>query len=319
MENKQPLLSICIPTYNRALVLKESLESLEEVMDDPAIQVIVVDNASTDNTSQIVEPYMNRILYFRNNENIGGDMNILRCYIISKDISKYVCVLGDSYRLCRDNLKTIMAKLREDVYHLVINGANRGHSVMPMDFHNCDDVLSNCGGGMDLTGTIIINTDAVDEKFYSKYLKTNFIHWGMCFEYIASIKDLHCTSITQYYIKFTQLHRSNTWYSKSIEIFVNGWVETINMLPSEKYTTKSKLKAMKDHDRLTGIFRWSQLTEMRFQNKYNSTIYEKYRDNLNKALASPTIGKIIAYSPLWILKVLLAIKQAKSFIVGSAR
>ena len=81
MENKQPLLSICIPTRNRADVLKLCLKSIVE---DPAfsdeIEVLVSDNCSTDNTEDTVLSYSvkyQNIKYFKNDTDVGADRNIL--------------------------------------------------------------------------------------------------------------------------------------------------------------------------------------------------------------------------------------------------
>ena len=81
MENKHPLLSICIPTKNRAEVLNQCLKSIVE---NPAfsddIEIVVSDNCSTDNTKNIVLSYSEscqNIKYFRNETDVGADRNIL--------------------------------------------------------------------------------------------------------------------------------------------------------------------------------------------------------------------------------------------------
>lgn len=82
MENKQPLLSICIPTRNRADVLKLCLKSIVE---DPAfssneIEVLVSDNCSTDNTEEMILSYSEKypnVKYIKNETDVGGDRNIL--------------------------------------------------------------------------------------------------------------------------------------------------------------------------------------------------------------------------------------------------
>ncbi|NNM67404.1 MAG: glycosyltransferase family 2 protein [Spirochaetales bacterium] len=71
------LLSLCIPTYNRSESLKYTLESLVQ---DPAfngneaLEVVISDNASTDDTAQVAKKYAEafpgRIRYHRNPENI---------------------------------------------------------------------------------------------------------------------------------------------------------------------------------------------------------------------------------------------------------
>lgn len=52
MENKRPLLSICIPTYNRAEILDKTLFLLFSNPDFNVdeIEVVVSDNCSTDHT-----------------------------------------------------------------------------------------------------------------------------------------------------------------------------------------------------------------------------------------------------------------------------
>ncbi len=74
-----PLVSICIPTYNRANVIRRAIDSaLSQTYKN--IEVIVVDNASTDNTEEIVASYTDpRLSYVRNSENLGMFGNLNRC------------------------------------------------------------------------------------------------------------------------------------------------------------------------------------------------------------------------------------------------
>lgn len=65
-------ISIIIPTFNRANYLKHAIESALS-QDYEEIEVIVSDNASTDETPEIVKKYFKdkRFNYFRNQQNIG--------------------------------------------------------------------------------------------------------------------------------------------------------------------------------------------------------------------------------------------------------
>ena len=80
MGNSLPLVSIAIPTYNRANgYLREALQaSLGQSY--PAIEIIVSDNFSSDNTEEVVKSYSDsRIRYFRQSENIGANNNFNFC------------------------------------------------------------------------------------------------------------------------------------------------------------------------------------------------------------------------------------------------
>jgi glycosyltransferase involved in cell wall biosynthesis len=64
-----PLISVVIPTYNRAHVLPASLDSaLGQTY--PRLEIVVVDDGSTDGTEAVVAPYRDRIVYVRQ-ENRG--------------------------------------------------------------------------------------------------------------------------------------------------------------------------------------------------------------------------------------------------------
>lgn len=70
MKPNKPRVSIVIPTYNRADMVVECLESVfTQTYTD--YEVIVVDDGSTDNTEEILKPYHARIKYIRH-ENKGN-------------------------------------------------------------------------------------------------------------------------------------------------------------------------------------------------------------------------------------------------------
>lgn len=92
------LVSVCIPTFNQARYISETIESvLNQTFVD--FELIIVDNASTDHTEEIVSGFSDpRISYFRNNSNIGMVRNWNRCLELAN--GKYVTILSsdDRYR-----------------------------------------------------------------------------------------------------------------------------------------------------------------------------------------------------------------------------
>lgn len=91
-----PLVSICIPTYNRAGMINRAIESaLGQTYRN--IEVIVVDNASSDNTAAVVVSYVDeRLTYVKNERNLGLFGNFNRC--IELATGKYLHILhSDDY------------------------------------------------------------------------------------------------------------------------------------------------------------------------------------------------------------------------------
>ena len=108
--NKSPLLSLCIPTYNRSMYLQDALES---IINDPAfcddIEIVISDNASTDNTQQIIIGFQQKydnIHYYRNAENIGFDGNFLS--VLQKANGKYIRLFNDILRFKEGGLKKML-------------------------------------------------------------------------------------------------------------------------------------------------------------------------------------------------------------------
>ncbi len=74
-----PLVCICIPTYNAAETVHETLKSILHQTYSNLV-VHVSDNASTDATLSIIESIGDsRVIIHRNKENIGGEGNFNRC------------------------------------------------------------------------------------------------------------------------------------------------------------------------------------------------------------------------------------------------
>jgi Glycosyl transferase family 2 len=85
--------TIAIPTYGRSQLLKASLKSaLSQDYDD--FQVVVLDNASTDNTEEVVRSFADsRVTYSKNESNIGLFRNWNRAIEINS--SPYLNILQD--------------------------------------------------------------------------------------------------------------------------------------------------------------------------------------------------------------------------------
>jgi glycosyltransferase involved in cell wall biosynthesis len=79
----RPLVSILIPTYNRAKFLGRCIESAL-VQDYQNKEIIVVDNASTDNTRELLIPYADSITVIFSEENRGPVRNWRRALTYAK-------------------------------------------------------------------------------------------------------------------------------------------------------------------------------------------------------------------------------------------
>lgn len=101
-----PFFSIVIPSYNRASSIKESIDSVL-TQSFKSFEVIVVDDASTDNTQEVMEEYSAnpQVLYHRN------EVNLERCRSRNKgfDLSngQYICCLDSDDLFLENHLQSL--------------------------------------------------------------------------------------------------------------------------------------------------------------------------------------------------------------------
>ena len=130
-KNHMPLLSIVICTYNRPLLLMRALNSvIKQTFKD--CQIIVIDDASTDNTKEVVKEYIDLnmgVEYYRNDHNLGVTKSRNRGCSIAK--GKYIAML-DSDDWWSDNDK--LAK------QVAILEANPQIGVLGTGINMCDDL-----------------------------------------------------------------------------------------------------------------------------------------------------------------------------------
>lgn len=91
----QPLVSLCLPTYNRAAALRECLCSIRQIAYAP-LEVIISDNSSEDDTPAVCREAMRddpRIRYVRQPRNLGlyGNHNVC----ISESRGELLCFFHD--------------------------------------------------------------------------------------------------------------------------------------------------------------------------------------------------------------------------------
>jgi len=109
--HKQPLISFCIPTYNRAPFLAETLKSIL-AQAGPDIEIVISDNASTDGTEAIVADFKKNysaVQYARNESNLGYDRNLLRAIGLAR--GEYIWLFGSDDLLKEGAIEAVREKI----------------------------------------------------------------------------------------------------------------------------------------------------------------------------------------------------------------
>lgn len=121
--DKNILLTISIPTFNRSKELKLQLDNIHSILldtiDSMNVEILVSDNCSNDSTSDVVESFLKlstkyKFTYVRNSSNLGSDMNFIMA--ITKASGRFVWAMSDDDLIEKDSIQyllTILSKNKE--------------------------------------------------------------------------------------------------------------------------------------------------------------------------------------------------------------
>jgi glycosyltransferase involved in cell wall biosynthesis len=147
MSNK-PLVSIGLPTYNRAAALGRAIESVLK-QDYENIELLISDNASTDETEAIclrAARHDDRLKYLRQQTNQGGIPNFRA--VLTKSSGEFFMWLGDDDWLDRSYIARCMETLTEHPDYALVCGEARYYQDDRLEFDGeIIDLLQPSGVG----------------------------------------------------------------------------------------------------------------------------------------------------------------------------
>ncbi|WP_020168555.1 MULTISPECIES: glycosyltransferase family 2 protein [Methylotenera] len=193
------ILSIAIPTYNRANWLKLCLDELlpQVIAVGNNVDVTVYDNASPDNTAEVVQTYLDSGLslnYVRNAENIGSDRNIAQCFNFAK--GRYVLILGDDDVVLEGALRKLTDLLSAGNYGAVFisaYGYNNNFKkekpkqsvVKPLAFESNNAFVEKCATNAAFISSLVINRNSMMGIDANQFVGTALVQTYLFYEAIS--------------------------------------------------------------------------------------------------------------------------------------
>ncbi|MFA6312426.1 MAG: glycosyltransferase family 2 protein [Sterolibacterium sp.] len=155
-EKGERRLSIYIPTFNRAACLRQLLgeieDQLKEIKNRNDIEIVVSDNASQDNTEEVIREAKCKgvvDLYIRNDVNVGPDRNFLAAGRLTS--GRYV------WLLCDDDLPSTNSL--QEVMSLIANYSNLGMFYLNRTKEEMTEVITSANGLRQLTSTGVLSAN----------------------------------------------------------------------------------------------------------------------------------------------------------------
>lgn len=118
-------LAICIPTYNRGAFIEQAIRSIAANMPASGVEMIVIDNCSTDDTEAVVGrllPEIAHLRYFRRDVNVGADRNIVETAEFTQ--ADYFWVFGSDDTMPAGAIDLVLHAMADDKANVILGDAN---------------------------------------------------------------------------------------------------------------------------------------------------------------------------------------------------
>jgi len=312
------LISICIPTYNRESLLKESLVKLISQIREFSIAIYISDNSSSDNTEEVVKELSNNykyIFYHKNSKNIGLDRNFESVLRMSK--TKYSWLLGDDDAIRTESITQILESISNNNYDFVVlNGGFenkpfvRVKDIQTQIYKDRNLILSELGWHMTWMSSLIFNKKSIEKMDFSPHYDSLFSHIGAIFNFLSK-KD--CINV--YWLNKPVFYPTSkaifSWSSMIFKVFGKNWTDIIINLP-ENYSKDSKINCIKKHGLESGLFTLVGFLNLRSKNAFNFKSFLEYRLYFYYITNTPT--SILFFISIFPVKILYSFAFSLKYI-----
>jgi glycosyltransferase involved in cell wall biosynthesis len=169
------MVSVLMLTYMQEAYIQRAIEGVLEQQTNFQFKLIIGDDASPDNTSQIVErykeKYADKIVYVRNKENLGMMKNFMNIYSLAS--TKYIAICeGDDYWCEVNKLQKQVSFLEANpeysicfhqVYILKSNGHMKISPLNPYTEEKIFDIYDLAQGNLMHTPSVVFRNNLCNE------------------------------------------------------------------------------------------------------------------------------------------------------------
>jgi glycosyltransferase involved in cell wall biosynthesis len=305
---KTPLLSICIATFNRAEYIGETLESIiPQVTDD--VEIVIVDGASTDNTSSIVRHYIEvckQIHYIQLPSKGGVDQDFCKAVEYAK--GEYCWLFTDDDLLKAGAIEQVLFEISKGYSLIIVNSEvwNQDFTTLIFEKHLSDKAqtvyephefevfFQHCVSYLSFIGAVVIKKNIWKERDKDSYFGTGFVHIGVIFQ---KLLPTTIRVITKPYIKIR--YGNAQWSSRKFEIWMIQWPMLLWSFDVISQTSKQNIIAREPWRNLKELFVYRSLSA------YNIKVLQKLISNYTISYLWLFFAKCISLFPVKLAKRIL--------------
>jgi glycosyltransferase involved in cell wall biosynthesis len=299
-----PVLSLCIATYNRSGFIGETLNSIVHQLTNE-VEVVIVDGASTDNTKDVVAKYVEKysqIKYIELPCKGGVDQDYCKAVEFSK--GQMCWLFTDDDLLVPNAIARVLSEVKKEFSLIVVNSG-----LMTMDFTsqicerlmciNEDKIFTKAELGelfsevvtyISFIGAVVVNRELWLEREKTLYFGTEFVHVGVIFQ---SPLPRNCLLVSEPLIRIR--YGNAQWSTRAFNIGMIKWPRLLWSFENIKEEVKKPFVFS------TPSSNWRAMLIFRAKGQYTLGDFEAWAEYKQNSISRRWIGKIIAVIPSIIL------------------
>jgi abequosyltransferase len=235
-----PLLSICIATFNRARFLGATLDSILPQCGD-GVEVIIVDGGSTDPTPTIAAEYQSRHPTLRY-ERLPGNGGVDHDFNVAVGLARgtWCWLFPDDDIMLLGAIDAVLSRIDEGHDLILVNAevrdvrlgkildANRLGLQHDRVYASSEQasLFTDCGNYLTFIGCVVIRRALWESRDRERYFGTLFIHFGVVFQ-----SPLTRTALALADPHIAIRYGNAMWTSRGFEIWMFKWPELVWSMP----------------------------------------------------------------------------------------
>ncbi len=298
IEDCSKLLSIVMPTFNRPEIFEENIRSYISYCSKYNIKIYISDDRKDKKIKRLADKLKKiypHLYYQQNKPPLKHDKNLVKSLKLPR--SKYVWILGDSLILEKNALEKIILFLSNNKPMLLgVNAVGRKLNFKSAIINEPDEVISNLGWHLTLTGATIYSSNAINHLKKIDYKKiNNFPQFFLIFTYLKTAKKFYW--INDQLISPNKNRKDSYWIKDTFSVFIHDWAYVIKNLNT--YYSRDILDLVRlSHAKNTNLFSLRNLIKLRMMGYFGFNDFKKYKDTLSVQSKAPiNLIKLISLVP----------------------
>lgn len=299
-----PLLSLYVPTYNRAALLPQALSAiLSQITPEmlPWVEVIVVDNASPDATPQVVQKVQADfpqipLRYIRRPENIGPDANFTDSPHLAQ--GEFVYMLSDDDILLPGAVARLLELIQThpeldafalNVSHFTDDPADQDVQVgFPLTedkiIRDRDQALLLFGSHLTFLSSMAFRRSIVAGEDYSSRRNTNFAQAYLFLDVLLPARGLYVTSR-----RYLAMRQDNAQGYSVFRVLLTNFKQVMQYARRLGYSAEAVQTVLDQH--LLNVYR----VVMLLKSSGIGTLQPHYGDGLIRVLRAYGLRKFVLF------------------------